>query len=257
MATEIARDAWVRHDFVETRLHLRRSRQRSGDRVHIQRRISEPEGMKRFCTVLFIVNDRHGDHSAILRRIHAETPGSQIGDRLLPYGKRRREFSHRQEWTLVDLHANKFVISQGQGEDEPFVIRLNFYSKSLFGLCILNLERPYCRLVDPPSLSGEHSNDPPDSDVRLDDSLLRHSREFTHTGLQKDTHDRTSQPKGVSPFFDYTALPRSKGIIPSGTPLDSVGRRRYTRSDFNNCSQYQEVAFMITGPFAETSETRC
>ena len=46
-------------------------------------------------------------------------------------------------------------------------------------------------------------------------------------------------------------------MIPPGTPLDSVGRRRYTHGDFNNCSQYHKVAFMITGPFAETSETRC
>ena len=49
-------------------------------------------------------------------------------------------------------------------------------------------------------------------------------------------------------------------MIPRGTALDSVGGRRYTSDDFNNCSQYHEVVHMITGPshvIAETSETRC
>ena len=67
-------------------------------------------------------------------------------------------------------------------------------SKAFFGLPILHLERPDSWLVDPPPFSGEHSNDPPDSDIRLDDPLLRHGREFTHAGLQKDTHYRTRKP---------------------------------------------------------------
>src|SRR5262249_24463468 len=56
MATEIAGNTWIGHDFVKTRLHLSRSRQCGGKRFHIQRGITESKRIEHPLTVFLVVD---------------------------------------------------------------------------------------------------------------------------------------------------------------------------------------------------------
>jgi hypothetical protein len=102
----------------------------------------------------------------------------------------------RQERAFIDLNADQFILTWDKGQNESFVVRLYLDDEAFLGLPVLDLERPDSRLVDPPPFSGEHSNDPPDSDIRLDGPLLRHGRDFTYAALQEDQSYRTGPPYG-------------------------------------------------------------
>jgi hypothetical protein len=91
------------------------------------------------------------------------------------------------------LHADQFILAGSKGKNETFVIRLDINRKTFLRVSILDFERSDSWPIDSATFPGEHSHHPPDSDIRLDDALLRYRGDFIDASLEE------KQPRHTRP----------------------------------------------------------
>jgi hypothetical protein len=174
--TKVFGISWVGHHFVETSLHLMRLRQAFDYRVLIDVGIVFFQKAPKSCPFPLIRARGNDQHSPILRRLDAKSPGPHMSDRFRNHGKHHCRIRHRHKRSFADLDAGESIPPRWQINGKRLIGRFNLYLIPLRRVYGLQFKEPQLRCIASGPFPRQHRDGSSHDQVTRNLILLNHRR---------------------------------------------------------------------------------